>query len=460
MPGMNGLETIEAIRRLSLLSSPTLLMITAFSSEIPEEDIGENNIPYILPKPVTPSRLKDALENILTRMAPDGWMSKAGDIRRELASGSYGKVLLAEDNPINREVAVGLLDLVGIRNEIAENGQIAVEMAAAEEYALILLDLQMPVMDGLEATRIIRSLPGRSTVPIIAMTAVAFEEDRLKCLSAGMNDYLAKPVDPDDLYRMLRKWLPAGGKKPQESASATSGSSVSSVPGGAASAVQPSGADGSMSDSGREVYAKLTSADGINADFGLKNLQGNVPWYLKLLSQFADRHGNDASSMRAALTENRMTDMERICHNIKGTSATLGLFAVRDKAVELERRIRGKDDTAEITKGLDLFEKELLGTVGLLKDLLPAAGKPALNLETAVADVTRADSILKRIEPLIRTHDTSVNDQFDLSKQILLESYGEIVRKLEDQIQEFNYEAALETLLSIRAAAAKEQKAP
>lgn len=449
MPGMNGIETMEAIRKLSLSAFPAMLMITAYSNELQGKNLDGSNISYILAKPVTPSRLKDALESVLTRVASDGLSGKGIDVRRELSGNTYGKVLLAEDNPINREVAVGLLDLAGIHTEIAENGQIAVEMAAVEDYALIFLDLQMPVMDGLEAARLIRGLPGRKTTPIIAMTAVAFEEDRLKCMSAGMNDYLAKPVDPDDLYRMLHKWLKAE-KAPAPAPQKT------------AEPDPKPAADVSSPDQG--IFEKLKSVEGIMADFGLKNLQGNVAWYLKLLAQFAARHGGDASTMRTCLSEDRMNDMERICHNIKGTSATLGLFSVRDRAVELERRIRNNDDSAKITKCLEFFEEEMARTVGIIKDLLPAAEKPQLNLETAVADVTKADSILKRIEPLIRMHDTSVNDQFDLSKRILLQSYGDIVHTLENQIQEFNYEDALETLKKMKngnhSTSSYEQKAP
>ncbi len=435
MPGMNGLETIEAISGLSLSVFPAMMMITAYSNEVQGKNFAESGISYILAKPITPSRLKDALENVLAKVTTNGLAEKGGDIRRILSANTYGKVLLAEDNPINREVAVGLLDLAGIHAEIAENGQIAVEMVAADDYALIFLDLQMPVMDGLEAARLIRSLPGRKTTPIIAMTAVAFEEDRLKCMSAGMNDYLAKPVDPDDLYRMLHKWL-----KPIDETSAAPQKAIERNPEVSAGAGSPE----------LDIFGKIKSVEGITADFGLKNLQGNVAWYLKLLAQFADRHGGDASSMRTALSENRMNDMERICHNIKGTSATLGLFAVRDTAVELERRIRGNDDAEEITKYLDLFEEEITRTVGILKSILPAAEKTQLDLEAAVADVTKAESIVKRLEPLIRTHDTSANDQFDLSKRLLYQSYGDIVHTLENQIQEFNYEDALETLTKMK----------
>ncbi len=118
------------------------------------------------------------------------------------------RVLLAEDNAINREVATSLLNQVGMIVEVAENGRQAADMAGKTRYDLVLMDVQMPEMDGFEATRLIRSTPSCSDIPILAMTANVFSEDRLACIDAGMNDFVAKPVDPKNLFKTIATWIP------------------------------------------------------------------------------------------------------------------------------------------------------------------------------------------------------------------------------------------------------------
>ena len=207
MPGLNGIETGKRILSLSELSAPPhLVMVTAYGREEVLKQAEESGFENVLIKPVTSSILFDTAVVALgaDREAPETVQAGPSfDIDRMRGA----RILLVEDNEINQEVAIGQLEDAEAFVDLAENGEVALEMIRDNDYDAVLMDMQMPVMDGIEATRVIRSNPRFQTLPIIAMTANAMASDRILCLDAGMNDHIAKPIDPDQLFGVLLRWI-------------------------------------------------------------------------------------------------------------------------------------------------------------------------------------------------------------------------------------------------------------
>jgi PAS domain S-box-containing protein len=204
MPGLDGIETIHRLRALADLQETPVILVSAADGV--HDRARAAGIQTVLIKPVSASALHEQLLRVLVgRRIADSGMAMLAETPSRMHPGA--RVLLAEDNPVNQEVAGELLRMVGIEADIADNGVVAVQMASAKRYDLILMDVQMPEMDGLDATRAIRALPGMADVPIIAMTANAFAEDRETSLAAGMNDHIGKPVSPNELYGALARWL-------------------------------------------------------------------------------------------------------------------------------------------------------------------------------------------------------------------------------------------------------------
>ena len=203
MPGLDGITLGRQLTAALLARQPLRLLITARGQ--PPESLKGTGYREVLSKPLPPSRVHDAIQRLLASGAANSTPAVHGARRPEerLRAGSPRRILLVDDNAINREVAGELLLSVGLHVDFAEDGRQAVDRVRQTAYDLVLMDMQMPVPEGLQATREIRTLPGRATMPIIAMTANAFAEDRQACLDAGMNDHLAKPITPEILYEAL-----------------------------------------------------------------------------------------------------------------------------------------------------------------------------------------------------------------------------------------------------------------
>ncbi|HSG23691.1 MAG TPA: response regulator, partial [Azonexus sp.] len=267
------------------------------------------------------------------------------------------RILLAEDNPINQEVALELLRGVGVQADLAVNGEKAVEMATEQDYDLILMDMQMPIMDGLTATRAIRQSEHGRTVPILAMTANAFSEDRQRCLDAGMNDHVAKPVDPNNLYAMLIKWLPVPGVAKEATA-------TRSVQAPARSGATP------LAATDEALIQAIASIPGIDTGSGLLAVRGRPASYLRLLRSFVTQHGNDHLGIKTALADAQTGDAERLAHSLKGAAGALGLSGIYATAAALNDALRAPGKPAELPALLTTLCAEMPRTVHSLKYLL------------------------------------------------------------------------------------------
>ena len=259
------------------------------------------------------------------------------------------RILLTEDNAINIEVVQQILHAVGLDVAVAENGRIALEKAQAERFDLILMDMQMPEMDGVSATRAIRRLPDHPDIPILALTANAFTEDRRACLEAGMNDVLTKPIEPAALYEALEHWLPAGRHQ------------VASVGAGTMAAAIP-----------ELSLDALRAMPGIDVDKGLLFLNGKVDRYLALIRKFVLRHGGDMVAFDDHLARGDWAAAQQLVHALKGAAGTLGLVNIAGIAAGLDSRLKGERARAEDGELLSQAATELKTALNDLIAILPA----------------------------------------------------------------------------------------
>jgi PAS domain S-box-containing protein len=257
------------------------------------------------------------------------------------------RLLLCEDNPINQEVALAMLEEVGLQVVVAENGAEALQKLPDGRFDLVLMDMQMPVMDGLEATRCIRAQPQYQNLPILAMTANAFAEDRQACLDAGMNDFVTKPVDPGALYSTVLRWLPA---QPVAVAPLAEPAPVVAV-------------------------ANLNLADalpllvGVDVEAGLSITRGSPERFVRLLRLFVSGHREDISRLRQALADGDLQTAERVVHSLKGAAGSLFVGRVYELSTQLNARIRAGAAVDEILAAIPELDAELQAVCTLIAAL-------------------------------------------------------------------------------------------
>ncbi|MFA5083147.1 MAG: PAS domain S-box protein, partial [Hydrogenophilaceae bacterium] len=336
------------------------------------------------------------------------------------------RLLLAEDNAINREVALELLHGVGLSVDTAENGRVALEKVRSQHYDLVLMDVQMPEMDGLEATRAIRAQPAYAPLPILAMTANAFDEDRRACLAAGMNDFVAKPVVPENLYTTLLRWLVQTSRPPM-------------VPAGRPDD-EPTDAESTSAD----LPAQLAGIPGLAAERGLALIKGNAAKYLRLLRMFADSHREDMKHVQACLVAGNRLEARRLSHGLKGVAATLGAHRVADLATRLDAALHQDAAVAECQALARQCNQELTQLVQAIL-ALPEALEPDADAGGRI-DPEQLRLVLADLARLLADDDTQASHLASASADLLRAHLGHRYQEFSRQIDAFDYEGALATL--------------
>ncbi len=354
LPGIDGLETAAVVRSTPKVSDLPIVMITAFGREPERNRANQLKLNNFLTKPIQESTLIDSLVDIFggTKQSSAEDSNEHHPPDDSLAG---VKILLAEDNPINQEVAATLLKSLGAQIDIANNGREAIKLITNQQYDAVLMDLQMPEIDGYEATGTIRMTHGENILPIIAMTAHATQEDRNRCLSAGMNDYISKPIDPDKLFSTLLKWV--NPLTPQKN-------TVSSFSAKSVSNIRPA-----------EQLDTIGWMPGFDAAAGVKRLNGNWLMYAKLLKQFAATYARSAHEIEQTLSVHDLEQCGNMLHGIKGVAANLSAVELSIATAELEtaintQTITGNHDLESLQPLLEQFKTVLAKTVDTINNTI------------------------------------------------------------------------------------------
>ncbi|HEC20532.1 MAG TPA: response regulator [Gammaproteobacteria bacterium] len=410
MPEMTGLELARAIRQDPILQHMHLMMLSSVDRSEPAPELE-----CWMSKPVRQSDLYNNLLMILGETVPDQ-PKPAGSAEGETWWFGGRKLLLVEDNHVNQEVAREILGEAGFDIDIRENGTEGVQAVQEHSYDVVLMDIQMPVMDGLEATRQIRSLGRRFTeLPIIAMTAHALSGDSDKSLAAGMNGHVTKPIDPEVVFKTLAQWVEPGNRQ------GVTAKTVEAV----------------------DIAEEMPHLPGIDMIDGLDRLRGNWSAYRRILLSFADKQADAADRLEQFIEQDDWEEAARLAHTLKGSSGNLGAKHLYTASAALEQSCRRADGSAALTD-LEALRTSLSVVI---KGLAQLAEQPSTSVNRpATEPLPDAQAVDALLEKLVQLLDSDLGEAqaciIRLREQVTDSDYLGPVNELEKALNNFDIEAA------------------
>ncbi len=419
MEGMDGVEATRRIKSHELIPmSPKVIMVTAHGRGDALTATKDAAIDGLLTKPVTASSLLDAIMLAMGRAQVEEALptrrSEVDRMAQEKLRGAH--VLLVEDNEINQELALELLASSGLSVEVANNGQEALDLLAERDYDGVLMDCQMPVMDGFTATREIRRQAKFADLPVLAMTANAMAGDREKCLEAGMNDHITKPINVISMFNTMARWITPGSPVREQAAHPVK----------------------------ERLSSEIPDIPGINIRSGLATSQGNADLYRRLLLRFLESYQDFAAEFAAACHDQDESAPRRSAHTLKGVAASLGANQVAEAAGSLETSCEAGQSSPDVQNQLNLVLAELEPVIQGLSSLRATDPAAEGGATPAGFDPAVVKGLLQRLAGLLKDCDITASTVVDELRPMLeASSYAPDLQRLESLVDGFEFEDAL-----------------
>ncbi|MEO0002565.1 MAG: hypothetical protein RLZZ22_257, partial [Pseudomonadota bacterium] len=419
MPEQDGIETARRIAALDLSQRPGCVLL---SGQLPDDwatVAPQAGLLDHLDKPVRPRALFELLQRVLSAADSPHQIRTAGAALPATRSLAGARVLLVEDNPMNQEVGMAFLHEAGLEVELATDGAMALAMVQRQRYDIVLMDMQMPVMDGLMATRAIRQLPALAGLPIVAMTANAMTGDREICLEAGMNDHIAKPIDPRLLQAKLLQWI-----KPEPGRQARAPATGQGEPG--AAPANP-----------------LRAIEGLDLTLGLGQAGGRPALYRSLLRQFVTDQADAGARIEGAIQAARWEEAQRAAHTLKGVSAQIGALALRENATRLEQALQRRETDQTLPALLAAVTDPLARLARAISDELARVPAPEAG---PAFDAAGWNHLRARLLALLEADDASSVQLFEDHQALACQALGPRFAGVAEAMRHFEFQQALQAL--------------